>query len=406
MQRLGKKSGYSQMSKVMITSLLIGAILVCTGCSDNEQMPVLFYQEAEEAEKDVNTQESVITQLVPEPLEENMADNQTQEEVEDIPETVSITITAAGDVTLGTHKEQDYWSSFTQVYDEAEDEGYFFENVYDIFSQDDFSIVNLEGPLTLAEEAREGQVYSIKGDPSYANLLVCGDIEAVSMANNHRLDYGQAGSEDTVKALKDAEIAYAYDSNVAVYEVDEKGIRIGFVSVNEVSNGWVVEKQLEEGIKSLKEQDVDLIFACCHWGIEREYYPEEYQMSLGRKCIDWGADLVIGHHPHVLQGIEEYQGKFIVYSLGNFCFGANRNPQDKDTMLFQQTFTFVEGEKQEDKEIKIIPCYVSSVTSRNDFKPTPATGAEAQRIIDRVNEYSKDFGIAFDGDGYLTDVAK
>ena len=292
------------------------------------------------------------------------------------------------------------------MYDEAEDEGYFFENVYDIFSQDDFSIVNLEGPLTLAEEAREGQVYSIKGDPSYANLLVCGDIEAVSMANNHRLDYGQAGSEDTVKALKDAEIAYAYDSNVAVYEVDEKGIRIGFVSVNEVSNGWVVEQQLEEGIKSLKEQDVDLIFACCHWGIEREYYPEEYQMSLGRKCIDWGADLVIGHHPHVLQGIEEYQGKFIVYSLGNFCFGANRNPQDKDTMLFQQTFTFVEGEKQEDKEIKIIPCYVSSVTSRNDFKPTPATGAEAQRIIDRVNEYSKDFGIAFDGDGYLTDVAK
>lgn len=408
-----------QKTRIIVLSLLFAVVIASTGCGDGDTAPILFYQDGK-TNSDANEQEAVVSQLLPEPLENtsdggNADENKTESSAEsavnaagDVEDsgTVSVTITAAGDVTLGTHKEQDYWSSFTQVYDEAEDEGYFFENVYDIFSQDDFSIVNLEGPLTLAEEAREGQVYSIKGDPSYANLLVCGDIEAVSMANNHRLDYGQIGSEDTVKALKEAEIAYAYDSNVAVYEVEEKGIRIGFVSVNEVSNGWVVEKQLEEGIKSLKEQDVDLIFACCHWGIEREYYPEEYQMSLGRKCIDWGADLVIGHHPHVLQGIEEYQGKFIVYSLGNFCFGANRNPQDKDTMLFQQTFTFVEGEKQEDKEIKIIPCYVSSVTSRNDFKPTPATGAEAQRIIDRVNEYSKDFGIAFDGDGYLTDDAK
>ncbi len=315
------------------------------------------------------------------------------------PQEVSITITAAGDVTLGTHHEQDYSYSFRQVYDQAEDEGYFFENVYDIFSEDDMTLVNLEGPLTNSEERREGQVYSIKGDPAYVNLLTLGDIEAVSMGNNHRLDYGEQGSKDTVEALEQAGIIYAYDNHIGIYET--KGIRIGFVSVNEVSNGAIVEKTMEEGIQKLQEEEVDLILACCHWGIERENYPEDYQRILGKKCIDWGADLVIGHHPHVLQGIEEYQGKYIVYSLGNFCFGANRNPTDKDTMIFQQTFTFVGGEKQEEAPIQVIPCSVSSVTGRNDFRPTPAQGSEAVRILERINEYSKDFGLQFDENGFV-----
>lgn len=310
---------------------------------------------------------------------------------------VTITISAAGDVTLGNHKEQDYSWSFRQMYDQAEDKGYFFENVLDVFSSDDMTIVNLEGPLTLSENFREGQIYSIKGDPEYAELLNYGSVEAVSMGNNHRLDYGEEGSRDTVEAVEEAGIVYAFDDNVGIYEV--KGIRIGFVSVNEVYWGAGVEKTIQSGIEKLKEEEVDLILACCHWGTERENYPEDYQKSLGRKCIDWGADLVIGHHPHVLQGVDRYQGKYIIYSLGNFCFGANRNPPDKDTMIFQQTFTFRDGEKQEDEDVKIIPCSVSSVASRNDFRPTLSQGEDASRIIDRINEYSRDFGVAFAQDG-------
>jgi len=317
---------------------------------------------------------------------------------EEVPEIISVTVSAAGDATLGTHQEQDYWNSFRQAYDQAEDESYFFANVYDIFSIDDMTIVNLEGPLTLAEEAREGQVYSIKGDPEYVNILTAGGVEAVSMGNNHRLDYKQQGSDDTVRALEEAGIVYAYEQNVGMYET--KGIRIGIVSVNEVSQGCLVEETLQKGIAQLREEGADLVFACCHWGIEREYYPEDYQKSLGRKCIDWGADLVIGHHPHVIQGIEEYQGKYIIYSLGNFCFGANRNPPDKDSMIFQQTFTFVDGVKQEDQDIRVIPCSVSSVTERNNFQPTPAEGAEWDRIMGRINEFSLDLGVQFDGDGY------
>lgn len=312
----------------------------------------------------------------------------------------TITISAAGDCSLGNHQEQEYAYSFRQVYDQIEDEGYFFENVREYFDSDDMTIVNFEGVLTYSEERDETRTYNIKGDPSYARLLTAGHIEAVSFANNHRLDYGTGGSDDTVAALEAEGICYAYDRNVGIYET-EKGIRIGFVSVNEVAWGLGSEQLLAEGIGKLQQEGVDLILACCHWGVEKDNYPTENQQYLGRKCIDLGADLVIGHHPHVLQGVEEYNGKFIVYSLANFCFGANRNPVDKDTMIFRQTFTFVDGVKQEDRQVQIIPCSVSSVKDRNNFQPTPAQGEEASRIIGRINTYSQGFGVVFAQDGTL-----
>lgn len=312
---------------------------------------------------------------------------------------VTITVSAAGDVTMGNYVGQDYSWSFRQMYDTVEDPSYFLENVYDIFSQDDLTIVNLEGVLTFSEELNPGRTYNIKGDPEYADILACGSVEAVSMANNHRLDFGENGTKDTLAALEPTGIVYAYDSNVGMYET--KGIRIGFVSVNEIAWGQGVEKQMQEGIAKLREEEADLILACCHWGIEREYYPTEFQQQFGRECIDWGADLVIGHHPHVLQGVEEYQGKYIIYSLANFCFGANRNPTDKDTMIARQTFTFLDGQKQEETEFQIIPCSVTSDPSRNDYRPTPAEGDEAKRIIGRINEYSGGFGLQFDENGYI-----
>lgn len=312
---------------------------------------------------------------------------------------VTITISAAGDCSLGNHQEQDYNGSFVQAYDLAEDAGYFFANVKDIFSEDDFTIVNLEGVFTTSDNADTSRTYNIKGDPSYAGILTAGDVEAVSMANNHRLDFGTEGTKDTVAALETEGILYAYDDIVCISEV--KGIRIGYVSVNEVAWGKGTEKLVQDGIDKLKAEDVDLIIACCHWGIEKEYFPESYQQELGRKCIDMGADLVLGHHPHVLQGIEEYNGKYIVYSLGNFSFGANRNPADKDTMIFRQTFTFVDGQLQEDLDAEVIPCSLSSVSNRNNFQPTPLSGEEAQRVIGRLNEFSAGMGVVIGEDGRL-----
>jgi poly-gamma-glutamate synthesis protein (capsule biosynthesis protein) len=312
---------------------------------------------------------------------------------------VTVTISAAGDVTLGNYLGQDYSGSFDQIYDLADDEGYFFQNVYDIFSSDDFTVVNLEGPLTTAEEIRQEKEYVIKGSPAYAALLKFGSIEGVGLANNHILDYKEQGLADTVAAVEEQDIEYAYDNNVGIYEV--KGIRIGFLAISQVSRGNAMEVTIKKSIEKLKEEEADIILVLCHWGIEREFYPEEYQQYLGHLCIDWGADVVLGSHPHVIQGIEEYNGKYIVYSMGNFCFGGNRNPSDKDSMIFQQTYTFIDGTKQENTDIRVIPCSISSVSDRNNYQPTPLTGSEGERVIDRLNLYSSDFGIEFDYDGYL-----
>lgn len=312
------------------------------------------------------------------------------------PQIVTLTITAAGDVTLGNHAGQGYEGTFREMYDKK-DNAYFLQNVKDIFEADDMTIVNFEGVLTFCDDLVEKE-FNMKGDPEYIGILTEASVEAVNFGNNHRLDYGQQGSDDTVAAFEEAGIVYAYDNITGIYET--QGIRIGFVSVNEVYDGNAVEAYLEDGIRYLREEEqVNLVIACCHWGEERENYPEDYQKELGHKCIDWGADLVLGAHAHVLQGVEVYKERFIVYGLANFCFGGNRNPKDKDTMIFQQTFTFVDGVKQEGQEAKVIPCSVSSVSYRNDFCPTPADGEEYTRILGRINEYSSPFDVAFDEEG-------
>ena len=398
------------------TVVVILAAVTCwalAGCGDDlevivptvkEVFPLETGEPSEESEQDnteeqgsAEAQDGAEKQGGTEETDGAVASGEDSTEPE--PEEVHITISAAGDVTLGNYFGQEYTWSFREMWEKQQNPAYFLENVYDIFSSDDMTIVNLEGPLTNAEERKEEQTYCISGDPEFADILTEGSVEAVSMANNHRLDYYEQGTADTVEAVSSRGISYAYDKNLGLYET--KGIRIGFVSVNEVGQGAGVETILKEGIALLREQGADLVLANCHWGIERENYPEEYQLSLGKKCIDWGADLVLGHHPHVLQGIEEYQGKYIVYSLGNFCFGANRNPKDKDCIIFQQTFTFRDGILQDDTEAKIIPCSVSSVSNRNDYRPTPAEGEDAQRIIERMNEYSADFGVHIDENGDL-----
>jgi len=392
-----------QFRMIIIAGYVLGSVLCFTGCGAdvNAIIPKSGYvyggleedlalAPGQPVEQDINK--------LPEQEQKEPADSTP---VQTMPESnkVSITISAAGDCSLGNHIEQDYNSSFNQVYDTEGGAEYFLRNVKEIFAADDMTIVNLEGVLTTSNAAASGRAYNIKGDPSYAKILTEGSVEAVSMANNHRLDFGSEGTKDTEAALNAENIVYAYDKNVAIYETQD--IQVGYVSVNEVAWGQGSEELVEEGINKLKEAGVDLILVACHWGVEKDNYPEAYQQRLGRKCIDMGADLVIGHHPHVLQGIEEYKGKLILHSLGNFCFGANRNPTDKDTMIFQQTFTFVDGELQGDMDALVIPCSISSVSSKNDFQPTPLAGEDATRVINRLNTYSADMGIVISEEGIV-----
>ena len=323
---------------------------------------------------------------------------QTEEEPEEEDHIVTITISSAGDCTLGTTATQDGYS-FASVYREKQDPAYFFSNVYDIFSEDSLTVVNLEGPLTTSTSMRADREFNIKGDPSYAKILTMGSVEAVGFANNHRLDYLEQGVSDTVAALESEEIHYAFEDTVTTYMVD--GVCIGILAVQATAETEAVRSKIQKDISMLQNANADIIVALIHWGTEKKYEPDDYQISLGHKCIDWGVDVVFGSHPHVLQGIEKYNGKIICYSLGNFCFGANRNPSDKDTMIVQQVFTFVDGQRQQDCDFRVIPCSLSSVGDKNDFCPTPAIGTESTRILEKMNSLCTGFGVEFDEEGRI-----
>ena len=313
---------------------------------------------------------------------------QAQKAQEKEPEKVSLTISAAGDCTLGTDENFYYATSLPAKYEAVQDPGYFFQKVLPVFSKDDLTIVNMEGTLT-QETAREEKLYAFKGDEEYTQILTEGSVEAANLANNHSHDYGEKSYTDTIQALEDAGITtFGYDRTAVM---DIKGIKVGLLGTYELADHMGCEEEMIKNIQSLQEQGAQIIIASFHWGTERENIPNEIQVDLAHSAIDHGADLVLGHHPHVLQGIETYKGKNIVYSLGNFCFGGNSGPNDMDAMIFQQTFTLEDGELTEDNVTNVIPVKISGSWAQgvNDYQPTPVEGELGEAIIERVEEYSQ-----------------
>ena len=262
---------------------------------------------------------------------------------------------------------------------------YFFKNVKSIFEADDLTIANFEGTLT-DSDAREDKTFAFKAPAEYAQILTSGSVEAVNTANNHSHDYGEQSYTDTLTALDNAGITHFGYDDTAVMDI--KGIKVGLVGIYELKDHLGREQQLKDNIAKVKADGAELIVVIFHWGNETETVPDTNQMTLGRLAIDEGADLVCGHHPHVLQGIETYKGKNIVYSLGNFCFGGNSSPSDMDTMIFQQTFTVTSEGVQADNVTNIIPCSISSADGYNNYQPTPASGDEASRIKSKIEECS------------------
>ena len=300
--------------------------------------------------------------------------------------TVSFTISAVGDCTFGTDENFAYEGSMPAKYDEVGDFNYFFENVKSVFEADDLTIVNFEGTLT-DSTTREDKQFAFKADKSYAEILTDGFVEAANLANNHSKDYGEQSYNDTMDALDEAGITnFGYD-RVAIKKV--KGIKVGLVGTYVLADGLGVKDSMEKNIQDLKDGGAQVIIASFHWGEEKAEYPNDVQVELAHAAIDAGADLVLGHHPHVLQGIEQYKGKNIVYSLGNFCFGGNMYPSDMDTMIFQQTFTLKGGKLQEDNVTNIIPCSISSVEDYNNYQPTPAAGEKETEILNKITQRSQ-----------------
>ena len=301
-------------------------------------------------------------------------------------EPAEILLSFTGDCILGTD-EFFAWDTGLPAYYDLYGSEYFLKNVRSIFEEDDLTIVNMEGTLT-EETTRVDKQFAFKGDPEYVKILTSSSVEAANVANNHSHDYGEKSFQDTVQTLEENGIkTFGYD-DVAVLEV--KGIRVGMFGIYELDDHLERIPQVKQDIAKLKDQNVDIIVAVFHWSNELVTVPDENQVTLAHLAIDEGADVVVGHHPHVVQGIDEYKGKMIAYSLGNFCFGGNTHPTEMDTFIFQQKFILDGKRNITGSEYKVIPCRVSSETTYNNYQPTPLVGEEAKKTMDKIEERSQE----------------
>lgn len=294
-----------------------------------------------------------------------------------------ITISAVGDCALGDlHHGAGAPGSFAAEIAKQDDPmGYAFAKVRKIFEYDDLTIANLEGTFT-DRKAWKNPVFSIRGNPSYAQMLPRGGVDLVDVYNNHSFDYGPEGHEDTKAALEAAGVPYFGKATIDRRTI--KGMKI-------VNLGYLggPESTMKQMLRDVRREagERTIVIVSFHWGVEAFYATHPDQFKLGRAAIDAGADLVIGHHPHVLQGIETYENRHIVYSLGNFVFGANSQPKDTDSIIYQERFHLKDG-KVDHVDNAIIPVSISGDGTRNDFQPYVLEGDEARRVRDKVADLS------------------
>ena len=287
---------------------------------------------------------------------------------------------------------------------------YPFEKVIDLLRPADISFVNLECQLASSGRPTPGKEVLFRSPPEAVLGLVEAGIDVVSLANNHSLDYGPAALLETMDALAHCGIAFvgAGFSRRSAYRpayIKVKDRIVAFlayswrfylsVEADEGSPGVAVlsEEALRRGIPEARRW-ADYVVVSCHWGWEYVERPTEEDVKLAHLAIDLGADLVVGHHPHVIQPVERYKNGLICYSLGNFVFDQRR-PGTREGLMLR---AYLEGEGLAGAEL--IPVMIDP----EEFRPYPATGAEARAILDRLKRLSKGFGtelIALEGIGIV-----
>lgn len=271
------------------------------------------------------------------------------------------------------------------------DYSYPFHNTAEYFLNDDFTISNLECTFT-DKNLWSAQQFSFRAPSDYAQILTAGGVDFVTTANNHMLDFGQDGLNDSYAALEQYGIPYGKE-NEAKLVTTPSGLTIGvYCAYNDYHPN---KDRACEAVRSLREQGAEYVICAFHWGQELYYQPNAAQIELGRACIDAGADLIYGSHTHCLQPIERYNDGIILYSMGNWSFGGSTAPTDKDTAIVQiRVKRDLDGTVSNDG-LNSIPCCVSSRPvlegysgdNYNDYVPTPYTeGSEAyNRVISKLN---------------------
>lgn len=348
------------MKRNRIFALLLAGFLLLAGCGEDSPSVTTVPTE---------------NQLQSQPTQSTTMPEQTQptdpEPTVTQPTEESFLLSFAGDCTMGDNYNMEMGAgTFRTVVGDQYD--YPFAKVKDIFGADDYSFINLECALTAyspggAElEALKTKRFRFRGPKEYARILVEGNVEFASCANNHSKDYGMGGLRDTWDALETENIAYASYEKTAMVTT-EKGLKIGVFTV--VFN--TSRDAMESAVESLKQEGAELIIMSIHWGDEGSYTPNAKQKNLGRMAIDAGVHIVYGHHSHTLQPVESYNGGIIYYSLGNFSFGGNRNPSDKDTAIIQQQVLRRDDGTVTLGDTTVIPCSVSGEKNRNNYQPVP-----------------------------------
>lgn len=285
------------------------------------------------------------------------------------------TLSFAGDCTMGSTADTFlYESSYIQTV--GDDYGYPFRNVYDIFSEDDFTIINLEGPLT-NDGAAASKRFAFRGKPEYVQCLTGSSVEAVTLANNHSEDYGTVGYQNTAKALQDAGVAYVEKNKTTLFTTIG-GLKVGLYADTFNIGGSAMKK----AIADLRNQGAEVVICAFHWGTEGSYRPTGEQEYAAHLAIEYGADIVYGHHPHVLQKMETYKGGIIMYSLGNFSFGGSTFPKDYDSAVVQVQVIRGEDGKIRMGDTKVIPVLISSASGQNNYQPTPCR--EGSTVYNRI----------------------
>ena len=312
-----------------------------------------------------------------------------------------ITVTCTGDFTIGGdnyHNKSKFF--YKRLKEHGGDINFVMANTRDIFLNDDLTLVNFEGTLTETKKVPDNKkknkfLFNIA--PEYVTVLSDNGVEAVSLENNHVMDHGEEAYEETKETLRSAGIVYSNSEEIGIYEVS--GIQIAMLSylcidrydkpIGQYANLY---EKVEADIKAVKKQ-YPIVIVSFHWGNELDYSPTERQIKMGRLAADSGADLVIGHHSHRINPIEEYNGVYICYSLGNFCFSGNEAPSDMTSFIFQTRFKITKSGDVSNTGFRVIPIRITSIRDKNDCIPTPV---EDERLQTDIINVMKDNGRKLD----------
>lgn len=281
--------------------------------------------------------------------------------------------------------------------------------VADYFRASDLSIINLETSITSAGQIWPDKQFNFRSNPANLDAMKAAGIDMVVLANNHVLDYDREGLTDTINHLRTREISYVgggknLEEALRGAIINKKGKKIGVLAFSRVIPhvGWYAgpnrsgvvgaydgnTQAMFRRIEEMKKE-VDILVLSLHWGIERSLEPRPEDIKIAKAAIDAGVDIVMGHHPHVLQGVEIYKGKPIFYSLGNFVFGS-ADPLTRTTMIGQVLIK----DRGLDK-VKLIPCTIVN------GRPVPLEGKEGQETILYMEELSKAYNTNIDSQGII-----